>query len=153
MLWFNREHSVAQCNTAQYHCTKQQNNYVPIGIPVNRTIRAYPYCVPFVFLEHGARGICRSPVSTKTFGSSTYYVGLSFQYILNCERPWPAEPPATRSAFDVETWLLRSCVNLCQPLTNTSHDLPRNAMPVEWKYPLPWRPTLRHDVGTSNRFQ
>ena len=37
-------------------------------------------CVPFVFLEHGALGISKSPVSTYNFGSSTLLPGT---YLLN----------------------------------------------------------------------
>ena len=45
-------------------CTKQQTKYVPIRVRIKISMYVHAFCVPFVFLEHGALGICKSPVYT-----------------------------------------------------------------------------------------
>ena len=74
----NREHSKAQRNPS---CTKQQTKYVPIRVSyVSKqvcTYQVYACCVPFVFLEHGALSICKSPVCTKNVEPSTLFATSS----------------------------------------------------------------------------
>ena len=74
----NREHSKAQRNPP---CTKQQTKYVPIRVSyVSKqvcTYQVYACCVPFVFLEHGALSICKSPVCTKNVEPSTLFATSS----------------------------------------------------------------------------
>ena len=62
-------------------------------------------------------------------------------------------PPETRHVLQVETWLLRGGVNLCQPRRNTSHALPCKATSIQVERRCPRGPRLWQDVGTSNRFQ
>ena len=58
-----REYSTAQRN---HPCTKQQTKYVLIRVHTKTSTGMYvhAYGVRVVFLEHGALGICKSPVCT-----------------------------------------------------------------------------------------
>ena len=59
---FTAQHTTAQ----RYHpCIKKHTKHVPIRGCIKRsTYVLYIHCVPFVFLEHEALGICKSPVCT-----------------------------------------------------------------------------------------
>ena len=71
-----REHSTAQHSIAQRGdpCTKQQTKYVPTRVHIKistPSIYVHACGVRVVFLEHGALGICKSPVCTQNVGPST----------------------------------------------------------------------------------
>ena len=93
------QHSTIPLHTAE-------NQYVPIRVSTKRSMYVHAFCVPFVFVEHEALGICKSP---QMLDHLLYNICRSFRSMLFREPSYPAEPMYRYTATALQQWYVRVC--------------------------------------------
>ena len=90
--------STAQHSAITLAQSSKPSTYVPIRVHIKRSMHVHAYGVRVVFLEHGALGVCKSPVlHLKCW--TIYYICHSVPFFLVSERSGRNRCTGTRSAL------------------------------------------------------